>query len=87
MHTFISLLASINMLLMVFNLIPLGPLDGHYILPYFLPSRLARWYVYANARHGTLLFLALIVLSFMGLPLLSWIFSLSQWLLEVITFV
>ena len=27
----------INLLLMLFNLIPLPPLDGHYVLHYFLP--------------------------------------------------
>ena len=32
---FFIFLAKINLLLMLFNLIPIGPLDGHYILPYF----------------------------------------------------
>ncbi|MBI2434173.1 MAG: hypothetical protein HYV26_15055, partial [Candidatus Hydrogenedentes bacterium] len=27
----------INMLLMLFNVIPVPPLDGHYVLHYFLP--------------------------------------------------
>ena len=36
---FFTILAQINLLLMLFNLIPLGPLDGHYILPHFLPKR------------------------------------------------
>lgn len=86
-YVFASLLASINMLLMLFNLIPLGPLDGHYILPYFLPRELSRRYVQFNARHGTIVFLALIVLSFMGLPLLQWLSQLSQWMLVLITVV
>ena len=30
-------LALINMILMLFNLIPLPPLDGHHVLEYFLP--------------------------------------------------
>jgi len=38
---FFIYLARINLVLMVFNLIPLGSLDGHYILPYFLSRRLA----------------------------------------------
>jgi len=33
--TFFYWFIYINLLLMLFNLIPLGPLDGHYILPYF----------------------------------------------------
>ena len=30
---FFELLVQVNLLLMIFNMIPLGPLDGHYILP------------------------------------------------------
>ena len=40
--TFFVLLARVNLLLMLFNLIPLGPLDGHYILPHLLPPRRRR---------------------------------------------
>jgi Zn-dependent protease len=29
----------INLVLMLFNLIPVPPLDGHYVLDYFLPPR------------------------------------------------
>lgn len=84
---FFTILTQINLLLMVFNLIPLGPLDGHYILPYFLPKQLAESYRSFNARHGTIAFLALIVLAFMGLPLFAWLGSLSNWLLGIITLV
>jgi len=42
----------INLLLMLFNLIPLGPLDGHYILPYFLPRTLSEHYRRLNAQYG-----------------------------------
>lgn len=34
---FFTYLALINLLLMIFNMLPIGALDGHYILPYFLP--------------------------------------------------
>jgi len=34
---FLIMLAGINFLLMVFNLIPIPPLDGHHVLGYFLP--------------------------------------------------
>ena len=36
--TFFIILAQVNLVLMLFNLIPVAPLDGHYILPYFLPE-------------------------------------------------
>jgi Zn-dependent protease len=84
---FFTLLAQINLLLMIFNLIPLGPLDGHYILPHFLPKQMAFQYRIYNARYGTAVFLGLIVLSFMGLPLFGWLAQLSVTLLSWITLV
>lgn len=84
---FFTVLAQINLLLMVFNLIPLGPLDGHYILPYFLPRRLARRYRHFNARYGTAAFLALIVLGIVGLPIFRYLFEFSLMLLGWITLV
>jgi Zn-dependent protease len=84
---FFLYLAQINLLLMVFNLVPLGALDGHYILPYFLPGPLALRYRYYNARYGNYVLLGLIILSLMGLPILHYVFSLSQRLLPLIEFV
>ena len=49
---FFIIFAQINLLLMTFNLIPLGPLDGHYVLPYFLPRKLSYHYRVLNARYG-----------------------------------
>ncbi|MFT7654728.1 MAG: Zn-dependent protease [Limisphaerales bacterium] len=85
---FFTVLVRVNLLLMLFNLIPLGPLDGHYILPYFLPKRLSHSYRQLNARYGTAVFLGLIMLSYFGnLPLFKWLSSLSQAMLEIITVV
>ena len=84
---FFTVLAQINLLLMVFNLIPLGPLDGHYILPHFLPRHLAQRYRHFNARYGTGVFLALIVLGIVGLPIFRYLFEFSVMLLGWITFV
>lgn len=84
---FFVYLAQVNLLLMVFNLIPLGALDGHYILPYFLPDQLALRYRYYNARYGNLVLLGLIVLSIMGLPIFRYVFSISERLLPYIVFV
>ena len=39
-YYFFTFLALINMLLMLFNLLPVGPLDGSYILPYLLPRNI-----------------------------------------------
>ena len=83
-QTFFVILAQINLLLMLFNLLPIGALDGHYILPYFLPRRLAQQYRYYNARYGNFVLLGLIVLSIMGLPIVTTLFSLAQWILPLI---
>ena len=86
-QVFVRLLVQVNLLLMVFNLIPLGPLDGHYILPHFLPAHLARRYRLFNARYGTGVFLALIVLGIVGLPIFRYLAEFSIVLLRWITLV
>ena len=85
--TFFSLLVQVNLLLMIFNMIPLGPLDGHYILPYFLPERLRRLYIDYNARYGVFALLALIVAGLFGVPVFSALMTFAQSLLPYITFV
>jgi Zn-dependent protease len=82
-----NILVIVNLVLMVFNLIPLGPLDGHYILPYFLPRVLAQQYRELNAQYGTYLFLALILLSLAGVPIFRFVFSVGTSLLPYIRFV
>ena len=84
---FFALLAQINLLLMVFNLIPLGPLDGHYILPHFLPTSLAHRYRHFNARFGTGIFLVLILLGVLGLPIFRYLAEFSFRLLGWITWI
>ncbi len=83
---FFVFLAQINLLLMLFNLIPLGALDGHYILPYFLPRRIARQYRYFNDRYGNMVLMALVVLSIAGLPIFHNVFAISRALLPYIMF-
>ena len=86
-YTFFSVLALINMLLMLFNLLPVGPLDGHYILPYFLPREMARKYQQLNQRYGVYALLALIVLNYMGVPIVESIWKIGDAVLRFITFV
>lgn len=86
-QTFFMYLALINLILMVFNLIPIGALDGHYILPYFLPRRMAQAYRYWNARYGNQFFMVLIVLSLVGVPVFRVIWNFGQALLPWIIFV
>jgi len=83
---FFTFLTLINLLLMVFNLLPLGPLDGHYIMPYFLSARAAQKYLYYNARYGNYLFLGLLVLSLLGVPIFSYLRQVGEAILPLIVF-
>jgi len=81
---FFTYLALINLLLMLFNLIPIGPLDGHYILPYFLPRNLAIRYLQLNDRYGVYALLGLVGLSFLGVPVFQYVWKIGQFLLSLI---
>lgn len=85
--TGVVLLVQINLLLMLFNLIPLGPLDGHYILPHFLPERLAQLYRYYNARYGVWALMGLILLSVFEVPVFTTLMALAESMLPWITLV
>lgn len=79
-NLFFKLLITINLILMVFNLIPLGVLDGHHILPYFLPKTLAAKYRSLNAQYGMYALLGLLILSMMEIvPLLRTIKGAADW--------
>jgi Zn-dependent protease len=87
MDVFFRLLTQINLLLMLFNLLPIGPLDGHYIFPYFLPDGWANRYRLLNARYGTILLLGLVALSFMGVPVFQSLLALAGRMAQLITLV
>jgi Zn-dependent protease len=54
--TMISVLFSLNLVLLVFNLIPLPPLDGSGALPLFMPQSVGQKYMSAVHRSGLALF-------------------------------
>lgn len=83
-NIFFVYLAKINILLMLFNLLPIGPLDGHYILPFLLPPKMARIYFYYNERYGHWVLLSIIGLSLLGVPIFQNIMGLSQSMLRFI---
>ena len=84
---FVELLVFVNLLLMTFNLIPIAPLDGHYILPYLLPPSTRSRISYLNQRFGPVLLLSLIGLSIMGVPILDRLLSFAHLMVPWITFV
>lgn len=77
---FIRLFVLINIALMLFNLIPLGPLDGHYIFPYLLSRQYGEIYTRLNAKYGTMAFLGLIALSFAGLSIFTPMWRAARWI-------
>jgi len=84
---FLSFMAQINLLLMLFNLIPFGPLDGHYIMSWVLPQQLKQKYDYYNDRYGAQLFIVLILLSVFGVPIFSFLMDFSRALMPYLVFV
>ena len=87
LQVILSYLLFINILLMLFNLIPIGALDGHYIMEWLLPARWSYQYQLLNAKFGNLLFIGLIVLSVMGLPIFSFLTDIARLFMPLITFV
>ena len=83
---FFYFLTLINLVLMLFNLLPIGPLDGHYILPYFLPRRLASLYRFYNHRYGNWLLLLLVFLMVLGVPVFQSIRGFSWEMMHWIAF-
>ena len=83
-EVFFYYLPTINMLLMLFNLLPIGPLDGSYILPYILPRGIALKYLQFNQRYGSYALLSLIVLHFLGVPVFEKIWRLGEFMVGVV---
>jgi len=67
-----------NVLLFIFNLIPLFPIDGWHIVLSLLPPEQAIWWQ-RNAQMTQMVFIGLLLLSFFPLPGLPDIFGLLIW--------
>ena len=79
----ISYFIFINILLAIFNLLPISPLDGHRILPFII--RDARKLYYFNLYGPRVLFI-LIILNLIGIPILSLIlFGPVEFIFELFT--
>ena len=75
----LKLFIIINFNLFLFNLIPLGPLDGNSVFPHFLPPNLRIRYQHWNFRYGSYTLIALVLLSILlpNFNAFSWITSIS----------
>lgn len=60
----IQVFVTLNLSLMLFNLLPVGPLDGVKVVQWFLPDRLAASYYEFNMRYGNVLLFGLIILMY-----------------------
>ena len=76
----LKLFITINFNLFLFNLIPLGPLDGNSVFPHFLPPNLRISYQNWNFRYGSYALVGLVLLSILlpNFSAFSWITSISM---------
>ena len=76
----LKLFILINFNLFLFNLIPLGPLDGNSVFPHFLPANLRIRFQHWNFRYGSYALIGLVLLSILlpGFSAFSWITSISM---------
>lgn len=82
LYTVVYMCVQLNVGLMVFNLIPIPPLDGSKVLMEFLPPKY-RFKMYTMERYFSIILLALIFFNILT-PLLS---VLRGWVLTVIYFI
>ncbi len=82
LYTVVYMGVQLNVGLMVFNLIPIPPLDGSKVLMEFLPPKY-RFKMYTLERYFSIILLALIFFNILT-PLLS---VLREWVLAVIYFI
>jgi Zn-dependent protease len=73
LYSFLLQFIAINLLLMVFNLIPLAPLDGEKIAGFFFPPPIARFFD-AIRPYGPMILLAILFVGPMiGLNIFGWV--------------
>lgn len=74
-----SFIVQINIVLALFNLIPIPPLDGHWILFTFLPNKLSALRVFLQ-QYG--IFILVFLIFFGGL---DWLFNIVEYIFRFIT--
>jgi Zn-dependent protease len=72
-YSFMLQFIAINLLLMVFNLIPLAPLDGEKIAGYFFPPPMARFFDTIRPYGPMILLAILFVGPMIGLNIFGWV--------------
>lgn len=72
---FLFTFLSINLLLMLFNLIPLAPLDGEKVAAFLLPPKLQQGFASIQQYGPLLLMFLLFVLPMVGVDLIGWVMT------------
>ena len=74
----VSLVVLLNVVLALFNLLPIPPLDGYNVALAFLPAPQAMT-LQRYGQYGVLILLGMILLSYLGSPVnpLAWIFGIA----------
>ena len=74
----------INFNLCLFNLIPLGPLDGVSVFPHFLPFKLKMRFQHWNYQYGSQALIGLVFVSIFlpGFSAFGWISSMSKMIID-----
>lgn len=72
---FLFTFLTINLILLLFNLIPLSPLDGEKILEFLLPGKLAAKYALIQPYGPLLLMVLLFGLPLVGVDLINWVMT------------
>jgi Zn-dependent protease len=62
---YLSAIVLISIILGVFNLLPIFPLDGHRVIPAFLTDQAAHTYMQFQSRYGFFILIALIAMPFL----------------------
>ncbi len=73
--TFLLTFIVINLVLMLFNLIPVAPLDGEKILEYILPEPLRSGFMKIQPYGPIILLILMFVLPRFGIDIISWVMN------------
>jgi Zn-dependent protease len=74
-YSFLVEFLVINLLLMLFNLIPLAPLDGDKIVDYFFPPQISNFFEKIRPYGPIILLIVAFVLPQLGFDVLGWIIT------------
>lgn len=83
LYIFLIFLFQINIMLMIFNLIPIPPLDGSHVLNNVLSDRYYKFKAYLMTYGPQTLFLVIVVAQVMNIRIFAWIGSITGWFMKV----